>query len=182
MSEQGAAAERPAIEIAAARQYGAAACPSGQTAGALSAHAADDCYNQPTELAQSGTMEQLKEVPVHVHCIANYRVSAFLYRYRREVLGTNEAQARADMEDVWQNGEAMPVPRQIDIAGTNVGEGEQLVDWNTGSRFTFGLCWTARASGHSVSYLPATMVPSPSPPAPYHLSGSECSRPRPRSK
>ena len=28
-------------------------------------------------------MEQLKEVPVHVHCIANYRVSAFFYRYRR---------------------------------------------------------------------------------------------------
>jgi len=25
-------------------------------------------------------MEQLKEVPVHVHCIANYRVSAFFYR------------------------------------------------------------------------------------------------------
>jgi protein tyrosine phosphatase (PTP) superfamily phosphohydrolase (DUF442 family) len=46
-------------------------------------------------------MEQLKEVPVHVHCIANYRVSAFLYRYRREVLGTDEAQARADMEQVW---------------------------------------------------------------------------------
>jgi protein tyrosine phosphatase (PTP) superfamily phosphohydrolase (DUF442 family) len=32
------------------------------------------------------TMEQLKAVPVHVHCIANYRVSAFLYRYRRDVL------------------------------------------------------------------------------------------------
>jgi protein tyrosine phosphatase (PTP) superfamily phosphohydrolase (DUF442 family) len=46
-------------------------------------------------------MEQLKEVPVHVHCIANYRVSAFFYRYRRDVLGTDEAQARADMEDVW---------------------------------------------------------------------------------
>jgi catechol 2,3-dioxygenase-like lactoylglutathione lyase family enzyme len=28
-------------------------------------------------------MEQLKDVPVHVHCIANYRVSAFFYRYRR---------------------------------------------------------------------------------------------------
>jgi protein tyrosine phosphatase (PTP) superfamily phosphohydrolase (DUF442 family) len=46
-------------------------------------------------------MEQLKEVRVHVHCIANYRVSAFFYRYRRDVLGTDEAQARADMEDVW---------------------------------------------------------------------------------
>lgn len=47
-------------------------------------------------------MEQLKEVPVHVHCIANYRVSAFFYRYRRDVLGMNEAQARSDMEQVWK--------------------------------------------------------------------------------
>jgi protein tyrosine phosphatase (PTP) superfamily phosphohydrolase (DUF442 family) len=46
-------------------------------------------------------MEQLKEVPVHVHCIANYRVSAFFYRYRRDVLGTDEVQARADMEETW---------------------------------------------------------------------------------
>ena len=38
-------------------------------------------------------MEQLKEVPVHVHCIANYRVSAFFYRYRRDVLGVGEATA-----------------------------------------------------------------------------------------
>src|SRR3954470_2336375 len=47
-------------------------------------------------------LERLKEVPVHVHCIANYRVSAFFYRYRRDVLGMNEAQARADMEQVWK--------------------------------------------------------------------------------
>jgi len=47
-------------------------------------------------------MEQLKEVPVHVHCIANYRVSAFFYRYRRDLLGMDEAKARADMEQVWR--------------------------------------------------------------------------------
>jgi protein tyrosine phosphatase (PTP) superfamily phosphohydrolase (DUF442 family) len=46
-------------------------------------------------------MERLKEVPVHVHCIANYRVSAFFYRYRRDVLGADEAQARAEMEQIW---------------------------------------------------------------------------------
>ena len=46
-------------------------------------------------------MEQLKEVPLHVHCIANYRVSAFFYRYRRDVLGMAEAKARADMEQIW---------------------------------------------------------------------------------
>ena len=47
-------------------------------------------------------MERLTEVPVHVHCIANYRVSAFFYRYRRDVLGMDETQARAEMEAVWQ--------------------------------------------------------------------------------
>ena len=47
-------------------------------------------------------MGPLKEVAVHVHCIANYRVSAFFYRYRRDVLGMDEAQARADMEQVWR--------------------------------------------------------------------------------
>jgi len=49
-------------------------------------------------------MEQLKELPVHVHCIANFRVSAFFYRYRRDVLGMDEAKARADMEQIWHPG------------------------------------------------------------------------------
>jgi len=40
--------------------------------------------------------------PVHVHCIANYRVSAFVYRYRRTILGMDEARARADLDRVWQ--------------------------------------------------------------------------------
>jgi hypothetical protein len=47
-------------------------------------------------------MERLQDVPVHVHCIANARVSAFFYRFRRDVLGMDEAQARAEMETVWQ--------------------------------------------------------------------------------
>jgi protein tyrosine phosphatase (PTP) superfamily phosphohydrolase (DUF442 family) len=49
-----------------------------------------------------GTMAALKDVPVHVHCIANYRVSAFFYRYRRDVLGMDEAQARADLDRLWR--------------------------------------------------------------------------------
>ncbi len=47
-------------------------------------------------------MERLKDVPVHVHCIANARVSAFFFRYRRDVLGIDETQAHAEMEAVWQ--------------------------------------------------------------------------------
>ena len=38
--------------------------------------------------------------PVHVHCIMNWRVSAFFYRYNRE-RGMPEAQARALMERQW---------------------------------------------------------------------------------
>jgi protein tyrosine phosphatase (PTP) superfamily phosphohydrolase (DUF442 family) len=39
---------------------------------------------------------------VHVHCIMNYRVSAFFYRYRRDVLGMEDTAARAEMELIWR--------------------------------------------------------------------------------
>lgn len=44
------------------------------------------------------------DAKLHVHCIINARVSAFLYRYRRDVLAMDEAQARAAMEAIWQPG------------------------------------------------------------------------------
>jgi len=62
-------------------------------------------FQNPTEndFAQfCSVMEDLREEAVHVHCIANYRVSAFFYRYRRDLLGVDEAQARADMEQIWR--------------------------------------------------------------------------------
>ena len=49
-------------------------------------------------------MDDLEDSTVHVHCIVNARVSAFFYRYRRDVLGHDEAEARAAMETVWQPG------------------------------------------------------------------------------
>jgi uncharacterized protein (TIGR01244 family) len=61
-------------------------------------------FQHPTEadFAQfRAVMAQLADVPVHVHCIANYRVSAFFYRYRRDVLGWDDATARAEMEAIW---------------------------------------------------------------------------------
>ena len=42
------------------------------------------------------------ERPVHVHCIANYRVSAFFYRYHRDSCGMAEADARALLERQWR--------------------------------------------------------------------------------
>jgi protein tyrosine phosphatase (PTP) superfamily phosphohydrolase (DUF442 family) len=47
-------------------------------------------------------MDALGDAAVHVHCIANYRVAAFLYRYRRERLGWTEEEARPDLDAVWQ--------------------------------------------------------------------------------
>jgi protein tyrosine phosphatase (PTP) superfamily phosphohydrolase (DUF442 family) len=47
-------------------------------------------------------MDRLQGQTIHVHCIANYRVSAFLYRYRIDVLGWSEDEARGDLDAVWQ--------------------------------------------------------------------------------
>ncbi len=52
----------------------------------------------------AATMAELAGETVHVHCIANMRVSAFLYRWRREAMGVDEAEARAAMETVWKPG------------------------------------------------------------------------------
>ncbi len=62
-------------------------------------------FKQPTEAdfqAFCAAMAAAKDAPVHVHCIMNWRVSAFFYRYRRDVEGVAEPLARADMEQIWQ--------------------------------------------------------------------------------
>jgi uncharacterized protein (TIGR01244 family) len=42
-----------------------------------------------------------RDEPVHVHCIMNWRVSAFYYRLSRDHLGMDEAHAGALMEVQW---------------------------------------------------------------------------------
>jgi len=49
-------------------------------------------------------MAEIGEAPVHVHCIVNARVSAFLYRYQREILGRDESVARGLMDTIWRPG------------------------------------------------------------------------------
>jgi hypothetical protein len=39
--------------------------------------------------------------PVHVHCIMNWRVSAFFCRWHRDACGMAEGEARALMERQW---------------------------------------------------------------------------------
>ena len=41
------------------------------------------------------------EGPVHFHCVMNWRVSAFFYRYHRDSCGMPESEARALMERQW---------------------------------------------------------------------------------
>jgi uncharacterized protein (TIGR01244 family) len=62
-------------------------------------------FTNPTEhdfAAFRSAVAAAADGPLHVHCIANYRVSAVFYRYRRDVLGMDAAQARADLDRVWQ--------------------------------------------------------------------------------
>ncbi len=60
----------------------------------------------PTECdfdAFCGVLEQTGDAATQVHCIANYLVSAFFYRYRVNVIGMDEVRARADLEAVWRS-------------------------------------------------------------------------------
>ena len=62
-------------------------------------------FQNPTERdfdAFCTALNKASDGPVHVHCIANYRVSAFFYRYRRTILGMDAARARPDLDRVWQ--------------------------------------------------------------------------------
>ena len=47
-------------------------------------------------------MRENGEAPVLVHCAANMRVSAFIFRYRRDVLGEDPAVAASDLHQIWQ--------------------------------------------------------------------------------
>ncbi len=46
-------------------------------------------------------MQTYADQPVFVHCAGNYRVSAFMYLYRRLYEQINEAQARVDLNKLW---------------------------------------------------------------------------------
>jgi protein tyrosine phosphatase (PTP) superfamily phosphohydrolase (DUF442 family) len=54
--------------------------------------------------AFAAAMKEASGERVHVHCVANMRVSAFLYRYQRDVLGKSDAESRAAMDALWRPG------------------------------------------------------------------------------
>lgn len=60
-------------------------------------------FDAPDEAQYRAFVQALEAAdgPVHVHCIANWRVSAFFYRWHRDFCGMIEADARALMEQRW---------------------------------------------------------------------------------
>lgn len=60
-------------------------------------------FDVPTEAHYRAFVQAIEgnEFPVHIHCIMNWRVSALLYRYRREVLKIDEAEARKCLTRIW---------------------------------------------------------------------------------
>lgn len=64
-------------------------------------------FAQPTEADFQRFRDALAAIgerPVHIHCIVNARVSAFLYRHRRDVARSGAAEAKALMESIWRPG------------------------------------------------------------------------------
>jgi len=64
-------------------------------------------FERPTEEDFARFCDAMAEIgnrPVHIHCIANMRVSAFLYRWQKEVRGLEDGEARALMDSLWQPG------------------------------------------------------------------------------
>ena len=61
-------------------------------------------FNAPKEAHYRAfcTALECDEVPVHIHCIMNFRVSALLYRWHRERAHMDEPQARALLERIWK--------------------------------------------------------------------------------
>ena len=62
-------------------------------------------FSRPTQAdlhAFYEAMDAAERRTVHVHCIANYRVSAFLYRYRIDRLNWSPVDARPDLDAVWR--------------------------------------------------------------------------------
>jgi uncharacterized protein (TIGR01244 family) len=71
-------------------------------------------FDDPTEhdfTTFCGAMAEADGSTLHIHCIMNWRVTAFLYRYQRDVLGLNDNAARAQMERIWNPALASGDPR-----------------------------------------------------------------------
>jgi len=63
-------------------------------------------FDAPTEddFAHFAAAMTAADAPVHVHCIVNARVSAFVYRYRTRVQSVPAHEAQRDLDALWRPG------------------------------------------------------------------------------
>ncbi len=62
-------------------------------------------FKNPTDADFAAFCAALQQTPAQktlVHCAANMRVSAFMFRYRTQVLGEDRAQAEQDLHRIWK--------------------------------------------------------------------------------
>jgi uncharacterized protein (TIGR01244 family) len=62
-------------------------------------------FKNPTTDDFNAFVAAMQDAPVGriwVHCAANMRVSAFMYKYRRDILHEDPAVARTDLEKIWE--------------------------------------------------------------------------------
>lgn len=81
-----------------------------QTEASLLAQLGIDYIHIPVDFVKPTTkdfdkftraLQTRSQQKVWVHCAANMRVSAFIYRYRIAVLGESESLAKNDLEKIW---------------------------------------------------------------------------------
>tara|TARA_B100000401_G_scaffold216791_1_gene146333 strand:- start:194 stop:637 length:444 start_codon:yes stop_codon:yes gene_type:complete len=61
-------------------------------------------FNKPTQLNFNEFVDiihKFKNKKIWVHCAANMRVSAFVYKYRRDILNLNHNKIFSDMKAIW---------------------------------------------------------------------------------
>lgn len=62
-------------------------------------------FSKPTEQNFTdfvSSMQAASAQKTWVHCAANMRVSAFIYRYRCDVLGENKSTAKQALKQIWE--------------------------------------------------------------------------------
>ncbi len=57
-----------------------------------------------------------------IHCIMNYRVSAFMYHYLKSFMGYSEMQARSPIFDIWEMEPQWQTIMELDTASLNLSQ------------------------------------------------------------
>ena len=91
-------------------------------------------WNAPTKAdfyAFAGAMQREPDKKTLLHCVANYRASAFAFMYRVVYLGVPVAEAKADMNTIWQPNEIWRYLIFYVLAGNDISADCEGCDWSS---------------------------------------------------